>query len=350
MGTIAGAARTRDTNLGHRKQSLGDQNADVAANRAARSIAWILLTALAAVWVVASFNRFKNLDPRFDQSGNAVISLQMSRADHLFPRRAFRGQPIANAMEADRSSWLRAPARTYIIEPLVVFDATSIFTNYVAMKLWRPTYRTTIFTSIAFRTLAALLIAAWSAVLLGKRSISLWYVAFFVGGLLTLVCAYSTYFSPWGAHNFAVTFLVIALFCLERTLPRWGHGDLRWPALLLCGVTQVLALYSYSTCTLLLLLAVPMSIMLVRERPWKDRFVASLGYILFVLLVDSPVLIRFHGSPTYQAATLIRCKPFSPVASAGGVPAPHIILGKDFCWDLWESLYFAESRYLFPPA
>ena len=136
---LKSAARTRSTNLGHGKQSLGDQNADVATNRAARSIAWILLTALAAIWVVASFHRFKNLDPRFDQSGNAVISLQMSRADHLFPRRAFRGQPIANATEADRSSWLRAPARTYIIEPLVAFDATSIFTNYVAMKLWRPT-------------------------------------------------------------------------------------------------------------------------------------------------------------------------------------------------------------------
>jgi hypothetical protein len=255
----------------------------------------------------------------------------MSRADHFFPQRAFRGQSIAIAQEADRSSWLRAPARTYIIEPLVVFDATSIFTNYVAMKLWRPAYRTTISTSIAVRAATALLIAAWSSILLGQRSIVIWYVAFFVGGLLTLVCAYSTYFSPWGAHNFAITFLVVALFCLERTLRRWSHHDLRWPALVFCGITQVFALYSYSTCTLLLLLGVPMSILLMKDRPWKDRFVASLGYILFVLVVDSPVLIRFHDSPTHP----------------GGNPHPlQTILASGVGWWLAGSAYYSWEGFL----
>lgn len=281
------------------EQSLEGHHKPVTAHTTLRCIAWVLLSALTCVWIAASYHRFKNLDPRFDQSGNAAISRQMSRADHFFPRRAYPGQPLAIAQEADRTSWLRAPARTYIVETIVTFDATSIFANYVFMKLWQPVYRTTIFTSIAFRSVEALLIAGWSVILFGsRRSIGLWYAAFFAGGLLTLVCGYTTWFSPWGAHNFAVTFLLIALFCVERALRLWRHDKLTWKMLAVCAIAQVLALYSYSACTLLLLLAVPMSILLVKERRWRERGLAALGYVVFVLLAGSPVLLRYHASPT----------------------------------------------------
>ncbi len=266
-----------------------------------RAIDWTALLLLCLLGVLCSLwaaHAFGHLDPRFDQAWNALASRRMAESTHFLPAR-HPGDTFARALEADPKAWLSIPARLYAVTTIVLLDATSIVTNWLAMLLFGHTYAVTIYTSIAASCLTSIIVFVWTQRLFADCPPLQRAPAALAGGVLVLFCAYRHYQSPWGAHNFAVFFLTLAAMLTANAIGQWEKGSpLGKQRLLILALAHLLALYSYSTNLLLLGIATPLALLCLRFKPWRFRLSAAVLYLVFAAAATGFIMIREYPSPT----------------------------------------------------
>lgn len=256
----------------------------------------IAFSVLVLVWRVFLFG---DMEPRGDQAFFTWWVLGMEASDHLLPY-VDPGEKLFDAMARDETGFLTQFFRPMYNSPTELLKAISILILYGAAEIFGATHYVQAFVSI----LASVLLVGVVGLFFYGYRLALDRTKNFnhdvLAGVAALVLAsFSLHlhsFSSLGPHNIGLLFLLIAVIFSIRLLQemateKWDGP--RWRPLLVFGLTQVLALYTYKINVFLLPPATVLSIILCSGISLRRKTTYLTYYVLFIGVLLAPLIPFF---------------------------------------------------------
>jgi hypothetical protein len=243
-----------------------------------------LISTLAVVTFVARWERFKGTEPRIDQANFATSVRGIVEANHGWPEK-HGTQSFSQTLLGDEGSLLYQIGHPIFNNPQSCFNLVPLLVSSVVCRLFSYSYADLVFLSILATCLCLFPLGYLPFVAFRKiegQSFPLGMIG--LGTALVYALTFQvSLFSPWGVHNAGVFFLVIAIagsVWILRDSVSWEYVPVRPMLLILlfCGV----ACYSHWTNVFLLLPALVISLLTIREMSFRRR--AALATVLTLLM------------------------------------------------------------------
>lgn len=256
-----------------------------------RATYWFLLAILVLITFLGRWHFLKDTEPRIDQADFATSIRGIAEADHVWPRRT-PGQSFQQALLADQESLIHRIGRPVFNFPRFCLNAVPAVIASLVCWLFSYSYAKLVFLSILATCLSLLLLGYLPfAALPDWHDKPAFVMVMGLGAALAYASALQvSLFSPWGVHNAAVFFLVLAVIAsvrLMRNAECWQNHPVQ--SLLWTALFTGLACYSHWTNGFLLIPAVAVGLLTIPDLPLRRRATLSIGFGLLAGLILIPV-------------------------------------------------------------
>ena len=250
-----------------------------------------LLTTLTVTTFIARWECLKGTEPRIDQANFATSVRGIVEANHAWPEKR-PGQSFSQALLWDEGSLLHQIGRPIFNNPQSCFNLVPLLVSSVVCGLFSYSYAKLVFLSILVTCMCLFPLGYLPFAAFGeceRQSFPLEIMG--LGTTLVYALTFQvSLFSPWGVHNAGVFFLVTAVVAsvwLLRDAKSWGNPPVRAMSLIL--LFGGIACYSHWTNVFLLLPALGISLLTIRDISFGRRVAFTAGFTLLMSAILLPV-------------------------------------------------------------